>query len=98
MVHTLAAISRPLMIAATAQALHAQRSNPCLNCGRYDLVSKAAIEIIAHLNVEQADVRIGIYPAVMKLLVDGRWAEAKGWCTHTYKEWQSNGYHSDGIM
>ena len=47
--------------------------------------------------VGSVDVKVSAHPDVLRLLLEGRWAEAKGWCDHNHGVLQAEGFRRDGI-
>lgn len=46
---------------------------------------------------EMADVKVEIYPRILRLLRDGQWFNAKQWAAEHSKELHEQGYQADGI-
>jgi hypothetical protein len=47
--------------------------------------------------IEVADIHISIHPQVLRLLIEGHWGPAKGYCVEHGEELEHLGYQADGV-
>ncbi len=50
------------------------------------------------LKIEEANIELGIYPPILRLLAEEKWGDAKRFCDHEKKELIEAGYQPDGIQ
>ena len=71
---------------------------PALEVVRSNLdQSELASSHDSDVSVEHLDMKIRIFPEVLKLLVKGAWAEAKNWCDSNTDDLLASDYQPDGI-
>jgi len=70
---------------------------PIYSLFRQRLPISEGISPFSLLQIEEADVQVGIHPAINSYLAREQWEEAKDWCNINFEELRSEGYQADGL-